>query len=265
MLKIGAEKLFFIMMTTAAVLLSGCRKTGLPDPQVIHGPVITAAANGNMKEESTFTASPSPILTATPSPTAAPTAVPTRTPLVIEYDVPVLSQDELFLNGAPTGVGCVPVCIEMITACWNDLDSAYPVLPAQEIIDRNSAQGLYVAGRGMSSAAAADELAEIGYTHKMFLNSSKEELLDAFLEHGPVGVLVKTNWVPTTMNHAAVLTAYNEETDTVTLNDPFYGSEVSWTWDAFDGIWGLNYAGDRDYSGEVVRRVFFVIYPERGY
>ena len=114
----------------------------------------------------------------------------------------------------------------------------------------------------MSSISAADELAEIGYTHNMYLNSSKEALLAALREHGPVGVLVKTNWVPTTMNHAAVLTAYDETTDTVTLNDPFYGSEVSWSWEAFDGIWGLNYAGDRDYSGDVVRRVFFEIYPE---
>ena len=114
----------------------------------------------------------------------------------------------------------------------------------------------------MSSMSAADELAEIGYTHNMYLNSSKQALLAAFREHGPVGVLVKTNWVPTTMNHAAVLTGYDETTDTVTLNDPFYGSEVSWSWEAFDGIWGLNYAGDRDYSGDVVRRVFFEIYPE---
>ena len=91
---------------------------------------------------------------------------------------------------------------------------------------------------------------------------SKEELLADLEAYGPVGVLVKTNWVPTTMNHAAVLTAYDEATDTVTLNDPFYGSAVSWSWDAFDGIWGLNYAGDRDYSGEVVRRIFFEIYPK---
>ena len=150
----------------------------------------------------------------------------------------------------------------MITSYWNGTDSRYPVLSAQEVIDRNAEQGLYVAGRGMTSASAADELAEIEYVHRMELNSSKEELLAAFKAHGPVGVLVKTNWVPTTMNHAAVLTTYDEATDTVTLNDPFYGSTVTWSWDSFDGIWGLNYAGDKDYSGNVVRRVYFTIYPK---
>ena len=236
------------------VLLSGCSRNKLPDPQVVPGPV-TAAADPIPAETAVPTRSPSPL-------PVLPTPEPTKTPVILGYDVPVLSQDGLLLNGAPTGVGCVPVCIEMMTAYWNRTDSRYPVLGAQEIIDRNAEQGLYVAGRGMSSASAADELAEIGYMHRMELNSSKEELLAVLRSHGPVGVLVKTNWIPTTMNHAAVLTAYDEMTDTVTLNDPFYGSTVTWTWDSFDGIWGLNYAGDKDYSGNVVRRVYFAIYPK---
>ena len=245
------KKLFpFILLL---LLLAGCGKK-LPDPQVIHlqdtpviFPVPTAAA--------------SPVS----SPTAAApteTAVSTDAPFTIRYEVPILSQEGLTLNGAPTGVGCVPACIEMITTWYNSVSEDYPILGAQEVIDRNAEQGLYEAGRGMTSASAADELAELGYAHRMKMNSSKEELLADLEAYGPVGVLVKTNWVPTTMNHAAVLTAYDEATDTVTLNDPFYGSAVSWSWDAFDGIWGLNYAGDRDYSGEVVRRIFFEIYPK---
>ena len=233
--------------------LTGCKKSHLPDPQVVSGPPQTIP---------TATSIPTKLPTRTVSPTPYPaTPEPTPTPIVIDYDVPVLSQDGLFLDGVPTGVGCVPVCIEMMTSYWNKLDPAYPILCAQEIIDRNAAEGLYVAGRGMSSMSAADELAEIGYYHKMEFNSSKEGLLKELEEHGPVGVLVKTNWVPTTMNHAAVLTFYDEANDTVTLNDPFYGSTVTWSWDSFDGIWGLNYAGDRDYTGEVVRRVYFTIYP----
>lgn len=234
---------------------TGCKTNHLPDPQVVSGPVRTL---------STATSIPTrfPTRTVSPTPFSA-TPEPTPTPVVIDYDVPVLSQDGLFLDGVPTGVGCVPVCIEMMTAYWNKLDPTYPVLDAQDIIDQNAAEGLYVAGRGMSSMSAADELAEIGYFHKMEFNSSKEDLLKELEKHGPIGVLVKTNWIPTTMNHAAVLTFYNEEDDTVTLNDPFYGSTVTWSWDSFDGIWGLNYAGDRDYTGEVVRRVYFTIYPSK--
>ena len=245
---------FFLVFMTG-IILAACHRTTLPDPQVIH---LDATA-----PLPTRTVSPMPRITETAAVTPTRTPVPTAVPFRIGYDVPVLSQEGLLLNGAPTGVGCIPVCIEMMTAWWNSTDSTLPVLTAQEVIDRNAVQGLYVAGRGMTSASAADELAEIGYIHKMLLNSSKEELLENLRDHGPVGVLVKTNWVPGTMNHAAVLTGYDEAEDSVTLNDPFYGSTVTWSWDSFDGIWGLNYANDPDYSGAVVRRIFFMIYPEK--
>ena len=246
------DLLLTLIILIPVLLFSGCRREKrLPDPQVVAGPALSVTTEP--------TASPVPSRTSSPTPTLI---IPSSTPFIIQYEVPVLSQEGLLLNGAPTGVGCVPVCIEMMTAYWNSVSSDHPVLTAQEIIDRNAEEGLYVAGRGMSSLSAADELAEIGYVHEMVLNSSKEELLRLLREHGPVGVLVKTNWVPTTMNHAAVLTYYDEGSDTVTLNDPFYGSTVTWSWESFDGIWGLNYAGDRDYSGNVVRRVLFVIYPE---
>ena len=239
-----------LLILTAA---AGCREDRLPDPQVVALPTGTVPLP-------TETAIPTREITPTPEP-AAP--VPTETPAAIVYDVPVVPQDGLLLNGAPTGVGCVPACIEMITAWWHSTADKYPVLTAQETIDRNAEQGLYIAGRGMTSASAADELAELGYVHRMELNSSKEELLEAFRQNGPVGVLVKTNWVPTTMNHAAVLTAYDPVSDLLTFNDPFYGSTVQWSWESFDGIWGLNYAGDRDYAGSVVQRVFFTIFPEK--
>ena len=246
------SELFFLLL--CCLIISGCRKT-LPDPQVIHLQPATVVP--------TETATPTATASLTPffTPTAL-TPEPTAVPAVLSYTVPVLSQDGLLLNGAPTGVGCVPVCIEMITAWWNSISSDHPILTAQETIDRNAEQGLYAAGRGMTSASAADELAELGYKHRMELNSSKDELLAAFREHGPVGVLIKTNWIPGTMNHAAVLTAYDEENNLYTFNDPFYGSAVQWTWEAFDGIWGLNYAGDRDYDGTVVQRVFFTIWPD---
>ena len=237
------------------MILAGCRNR-LPDPQVIYHP---AGRTPLPTVTPTFTVTPSQPVHSTPT-EAVPT--PTETPAAIVYEVPIVPQDGLLLNGAPTGVGCVPACIEMITSWWHSVSSAYPILTAQETIDRNAEQGLYAAGRGMTSASAADELAELGYVHQLELNSSREELLAAFEAHGPVGVLVKTNWIPTTMNHAAVLTAYDEENDVFTFNDPFYGSTVQWSWEAFDGIWGLNYAGDRDYDGTVVRRVFFTIYPE---
>ena len=238
-----------IMIMLLAGLLCACQPS-LPDPQVVPGPARLTATLPSPSPSPTFTPTPLP-----PTPEPTPT-----TPAVIAYDVPVLSQEGLLLNGAPTGVGCVPVCIEMMTTWWHNT-AGDPILTAQETIDRNAEQGLYAAGRGMSSASAADELAELGYTHVMVLNSSKEELLDVLQKHGPVGVLVKTNWVPTTMNHAAVLTTYDPQSDQVTLNDPFYGSTVTWPWEAFDGIWGLNYAGDPDYTGRVVQRVYFTIYP----
>ena len=243
-----------LLILAVCLLVSGCGKR-LPDPQVIRREAVPSTVP---TQTPVPTASPAPVQEPTPSPAPTETAA---VPAALHYEVPVLSQDGLLLNGAPTGVGCVPVCIEMMTSWWNSVSPEYPVLTAQETIDRNAEQGLYAAGRGMSSASAADELAELGYTHRLELNATREELLAVFREHGPVGVLVKTNWVPGTMNHAAVLTAADEENDLFTFNDPFYGSAVQWSWEAFDGIWGLNYAGDRDYDGTVVRRVYFTIYP----
>ncbi len=244
-----------ILLITLPGLFAGCAKR-LPDPQVIRNPLRTEAA-----------LSETPVPTGVPvaSPTVTPSAtliIPTPTAEAIRYDVPILSQDGLMLNNAPTGVGCVPACIEMITSWWHGISDEYPILSAQEVIDRNAEQGLYIAGRGMSSQSAADELAELGYVHHMELNSSKEDLLKVFAKHGPVGLLVKTNWTPGTMNHIVVLTGYDPAEDIVTVNDPYYGRAVSWSWNAFDGIWGLNYAGDSDYTGSVVRRVWFTIYPQ---
>lgn len=250
-----------LLAVLAGIVLScifcSCKRSDLPDPQVVPGPILQTT------QRILITLSPTPAFHSNHTPTPSVTVVLSTepTPVHIIYEVPTLSQDGLFLDGVPTGVGCVPVCIEMMTSYWNKIEPIHPILTAQEVIDRNAPEGLYAAGRGMSSASAADELEEIGYAHEMKLNSSKEELLEYFTKHGPIGVLVKTNWIPTTMNHAAVLTEYDEESDTVTLNDPFYGSTVTWSWESFDGIWGLNYAGDRDYSGSVVRRVFFSIYP----
>lgn len=238
---------FFLFL----LLCAACSTASLlPDPQIVAGPTLTPALSDTQTPGAP-----------TQTPMNTPASMPTDEPLHIAYTVEPLSQDGLTLNGALTGVGCVPVCIEMMTAFWHSV-AGTPILTAQECIDRNAEQGRYIAGRGMSSASAADELAELGYIHRLTMNASREELLDALRDYGPVGVLVKTNWIPTTMNHAAVLKSYDEETDTVTLNDPFYGTEVSWSWESFDGIWGLNYAADPDYAGEVVRRVYFVIYPQ---
>lgn len=177
------------------------------------------------------------------------------------YDVPTISQANLFLNGIETGVGCVPASIEMILRWWHQKNPDYPVLSAQNLIDRNAAQNLYQAGKGMTFSAAEDELDEAGYQMNIELNSNKEDLILALKKFGPLGVQIKTNWIPTTMNHVGVLTAYNAETDSITVNDPFYGRAVSWSWDSFDGIWSLNYAYHPE-KGEIFRRIFFYIVPK---
>jgi len=54
-----------------------------------------------------------------------------------------------------------------------------------------------------------------------------------------------------------VLVEYDPENDTVTFNDPWYEWPVTWDWEAFDGIWNLNYSEDED--GYLVRTFFFIV------
>ena len=138
----------FAYIFFAAILLSGCRKNRLPDPQVIHGPAPASAIQGNPADTgkskqiitATATSSATPSA-AVPSSTPTETPAPSETPIVLAYKVPVVSQDGLFLEGIPTGVGCVPACIEMMTAWWNSTEPLHPVLTAQEVIDRMRNRG----------------------------------------------------------------------------------------------------------------------------
>ena len=180
----------------------------------------------------------------------------------IHYDVPILSQEGLYLDGVHTGVGCVPVCIEMITRYW-EAEKGLEHLDAQHIIDIKSAEGKYRAGYGMAAGDAADMMNKIGYHYRFRSNSDKEELIASFTEYGPLGVMVKTRWEPQRQNHSVVMIGWNPETEEITLNDPFYGSAVTWTWEQFDGIWGLNYNADKGENAKIMRRIYYIIYPDK--
>ncbi len=228
----------------------------------------------------TLTDMPEPeLIVLTRTPTTVPTAAGTATEIPLDaratptlikleqnppwleskaYAVPFMSQSGLKYKGVETKLGCTAASIQMILDYWKTLDPENKRLSAQRLIDINTAQGTFHSGTGLSIENVVDELNQLGYRVRIYQNSDKETLLKTFHESGPQALLVKTEWVPLGANHLVVLTAYDSESDTVTINDPWYDYTVSWEWDAFDGIWGLNYSEKKD--GYLVR-AFFNIFP----
>ena len=175
-----------------------------------------------------------------------------------EYDVPLVTQDDLKYKGVKTTLGCTAASVQMVLDYWKTINPDYKTISAQKIIDINTSQGTFRTGEGLSIENVKDELQNIGYVLEIYQNSDKEQLLSIFDEFGPQILLVKTGWVPTGANHLVVLVAYDKETDTVTVNDPWFDHPFTWDWEAFDGIWSLNYSQKEN---GYLTRSFFNIRP----
>ena len=175
-----------------------------------------------------------------------------------KYDVPLVTQDGLKYKGVKTTLGCTAASVQMVLDYWKTINPDYKTISAQKIIDINTSQGTFRTGEGLSIENVKDELQNIGYVLEIYQKSDKEQLLRVFDQFGPQILLVKTGWVPTGANHLVVLVAYDKETDTVTVNDPWFDHPFTWGWEAFDGIWSLNYSQKEN---GYLTRSFFNILP----
>ncbi len=210
-------------------------------------------------EYRTKTASPT---SNTPTPSLIPK---TPTPTLPEgyfrgsyvYDLPLITQSNLKYRGVPTKLGCTAASVEMILDFWNSYHNDYQTISAQTLINLNVSQGTFHAKTGLSIANVEDELKNIDYYLGIQRNSNKEDLLDALIRYGPLAVLTKTEWTPFGANHLVVLSEYNPEYNTVTFLDPWYDWPVTWDWEAFDGIWSLNYSEEE--NGYLTRTFFFIV------
>lgn len=276
-------KIKILGICLAALLISACstgsqrtEQSGIDAPE--SAPITTEERIQTqialIEQSATRTATGTATITLTP--TITPTITLTPTPSLIprrptatlseeyfhgsyDYELPFLSQSGLKYRGAETNLGCTAASIQVTLDFWHTYNEDYPTMKAQQIIDINTSQGTFVAGKGLSISNVEDELNNMDYYLGIRRNSEKQELIDALERYGPLPVLVKTGWTPSKTNHLAVLTGYDPDTDTVTLNDPWYDWPVSWNWEAFDGIWGLNYSEN---EGGYLTRTFFFIVPK---
>lgn len=223
----------------------------------------------------TATVAQSPVATNTPSITNTASLIPdTPTPSLVPrtatptlsadyfhgsytYDLPLITQSDLKFRGSPTKLGCTAASVEMILDFWNTYQNEYPTISAQTLINLNTAQGTFHAKTGLSIENVEDELKNNHYYLGIQRNSTKEDLLDALVRYGPLAVLTKTEWTPFGANHLVVLKEYDAENDTVTFLDPWYEWPVTWDWEAFDGIWSLNYSEEE--NGYLTRTFFFIV------
>lgn len=242
------------------VVISESVQETLPPPQLIHLPSVTPIFIEETLTTTPLSESQSNIKTL-PTFFQTPTlkAVSGFEPDSKEYDVPLITQDGLKYKGVKTTLGCTAASVQMILDYWKKVNPENKTISAQKIIDINTSQGTFISGEGLSIENVKDELQNIGYILEMYQNSNKEELLSVFDQFGPQILLVKTGWVPTGANHLVVLVAYDKETDTVTVNDPWFDHPFTWDWEAFDGIWSLNYSQKEN---GYLTRSFFNIRPE---
>ncbi len=210
---------------------------------------------------------PSETPTPIPGPTLTPTFGPTPTPTLgpdffhgsLWYEPEFVSQEGLRFNGREVNTGCTAASVQMVLDFWHAYKEEYPTISAQKLIDQNAKKSQFNPGTGLNIMNAEDDLTELGYYLGTRQDSIKEELLAALERYGPLLVLTKVNWTPFGSNHMAVVTGYDPDRDIIRVLDPWQeGGIMEFDYNAFDGIWGLNYLDDTE---ETLRRTFFFIVP----
>lgn len=184
---------------------------------------------------------------APPSPTT-PSSQPTATPIPLAnaydvyHDIPPKSQGSLYGSAA-----CLPTSMSMVLDHYHSQNPANPTASPNDLIGMLD-QGDGTFGRGITLDRMNDDLAELGY--QSAVSSSDMDGLTSALNDGPVIVNSKVGLVSSpardiipngSTNHAIVIKAVNS--DSVVVNDPWSGTEKSFSRDTFEKMWsgGGNY------------------------
>ena len=273
---------YCLLLLISAIFIGGCNlpSPGKGDPSAGLSETLSAAVMETRMSLQTTTAAeptitstalPTPTIKFTPTPTLTPTLTPTfgltATPTLgpdyfhgtLRYDVGFVSQEGLKIGNKPVSTGCTPASVQMILDFWHAFKEEYPTMSAQQLININLSQNRFDASGGMNIMDTEDELRNMNYYLGTRTDSNKEELLTALERYGPILVLTKVNWTPFGANHMAVVTGYDPESDFIHIMDPWQtGGVMEFSYEGFDGIWGLNYLADED---DLLQRAFFFIVP----
>ena len=215
----------------------------------------------------TRTPVPTSTPTRTPVPTLTPTFGPSLTPTLgpeffhgsIWYEPKFVTQEGLKYKRTKINTGCTAASVQMVLDFWHDYKEEYPTITAQHLLNLNIRQNAFNPGTGLNIMSTEDELKDLNYSLGTRMNSNRKELLEALERYGPLLVITKVNWTPGGGNHMAVVTGYDPESDIIRVLDPWQSIGIrEFTYDSFDGIWGLNYLEDEN---DVLRRTFFFIVP----
>lgn len=166
------------------------------------------------------------------------------------YDVPVLSQDDLYGNAA-----CSPVSACMLLEYYHGLDPVKRTVTPQKLISMLD-PGDGIPGKGMSLSRVTDELESLGYKHiSQKIHASLADIKTE-LENGPfivtVGVKLsgpgtlpggtaRSILGPGSTIHAMVLKGFRG--DSAVVNDPWTGTELEFPIDTFGNMWKLGLNG----------------------
>ena len=154
-------------------------------------------------------------------------------------DVPLISQQGLKYREYNTNYGCVPTATAMVLEYWHGRNPANKTMSAQELLDKNVAQGQFTAN-GMSPAEIHDEVQSLGYTHAPDKDVSFEKLKTIVTE-GPVIAIVKMGMKTTGINHVVVVTGISPDGRYVRVIDPWSGQALTYTREEFMRSWGADF------------------------
>ncbi|OGN74431.1 MAG: hypothetical protein A2X25_05970 [Chloroflexi bacterium GWB2_49_20] len=160
------------------------------------------------------------------------------------YEVPLLSQDNLYGNAA-----CSPVSACMLLEYYHRLNPLNRTETPRQLIGRLD-PGDGTPGKGMSLSNVTDELQFLGYQHisqKLYASLAD---LKAELINGPLIVTVGVTLVgsgtrsiqgPGNTSHAMVVKGVSP--DVIVVNDPWSGKELRISTGIFERMWKLGLNG----------------------
>ncbi|NQS90807.1 MAG: C39 family peptidase [Chloroflexi bacterium] len=183
-------------------------------------------------------------------------------------NVPTENQHVLKYNGKPTQWGCLPTSTGMVLDYWHNQDQKNKTISAQQLLDLNIEDKEWLEGSGMKLTKIGDELTELGYESQVYQGSSmdildpgssKNKLIEE-VNKGPVIANIRMNMSDSGYTHAVVVTGISEDGNSVRINDPYYKTSNTYSWEEFVASWGAKYA-DKD-GKPVSTRNFLAIRPK---
>lgn len=148
------------------------------------------------------------------------------------FQIPILDQKDVKINGIVTYYACVPTSAAMVTAYWNY--QGFPYLSPQYLAEENYKEGEFNPYGGMYLEQLQDELLRNGYNSKL-IGVANINSIRKYIKKGPVIAVIPMRLRRGGNPHSVVVT--NITDTTITYIDSWTVKEETHTITEFDNNW----------------------------